>query len=328
MGSCGKKTIISMLSESIKRSFRAKSMPPPFVIDGEYSSGGSLAILSKIKKDGMIIVRISDNSLTEYVRARLSPSVAIIAVAPSAPDLFSALSKVLVYQTYNSFIVTTDDIADMIHNSDLHRNKAKIIRTHAGRVPAEWGIAFRGEHEREDAALVLETASLFKIDDKFVRDAAIDYTEKKSPGSMILVKRAKGVSFYDDSSSERPPATLAALRALSSSSSDPGAATILIMGGAETGADYDILLENMPQYTKAVVLVPGSGTMGLRKRFMAMENLKCLSAPSVEAAVKLARAEAKSGDRILYSPAFAAAGYDSSRVARGERFVKAVRGLW
>ena len=136
------------------------------------------------------------------------------------------------------------------------------------------------------------------------------------------------MAFYDDSSSERPEATLAALKALSSSSSDPTTATILIMGGAETGADYDLLLKNISQYTKVLVLVPGSGTLGLRKRLGAIENLKCLSAPSVEVAVKLARAEAKSGDRILYSPAFAAAGYDSSRAARSERFVKAVRGLW
>src|ERR1019366_6602586 len=98
---------------------------------------------------------------------------------------------------------------------DEHHNKAKIIRTRASRVPAEWGITFKGEYEREDAALVLETAFLFKIDEKFVRAAASDYTEKKSPGSIIFVKKIKNISFYDDSSSERPEATLAALRALS-----------------------------------------------------------------------------------------------------------------
>ena len=327
MGSCGKKVIISMLADSIKHSFRATGIPAPFVIDCE-SSGGSLAILSRIKKDGLVIVRIPDHFLAEYGKARLSPSVAVIAVAPSTPDSFSALTQTLAYQTYNSFIVTTDDIADMIHNSDEHHNKAKIIRTRASRVPAEWGISFKGEYEREDAALVLETAFLFKIDEKFVRDAAMDYAEKKSPGSIICVKKVKNVSFYDDSSSERPIATMAALRALSSSSSDPSTATILIMGGAETGADYDLLLKNISQYAKVLVLVPGSGTLGLRKRLGVIENLKCLSAPSIEAAVKIARAEAKSGDRILYSPAFAAAGYDRSRAERGERYVKAVRGLW
>jgi UDP-N-acetylmuramoylalanine-D-glutamate ligase len=328
MGSCGKKAIISMLADSIKRSFRATGMPAPFIIDCEYSNG-SLAILSRIKKDGLVIVRMPDYSLAEYARARLSPSVAIIAVAPSTPDPFSTMSKTLAYQTYNSFIITTDEIADMIHNSDEYRNKAKIVRTRAGRFPREWGISFRGEHEREDAALVLETASLFKIDENFVRAAALDYTGKKSPGGIIFIKKVKGVAFYDDSSSERPEATLAALRALSSSPlGNPGADTILIMGGAETGADYDLLLQNISQYTKVLVLVPGSGTLGLRKRLGAIENLKCLSAPSVEVAVKLARAEAKAGDRILYSPAFAAAGYDPSRAARGERFVKAVRGLW
>lgn len=328
MGSCGKKAIISMLADSIKHSFRTTGMPPPFIIDNEYF-GGSLAILSRIKKDGLVIVRIPDYSLVEYARARLSPSVAVIAVAPSAPDPFSALSQTLAYQTYNSFVVTTDDIADMIHNSDLHRNKAKIIRTRAGRFPREWGISFRGDYEREDAALVLETASLFKINEKFVRAAAMDYTKKKSPGCITFIKKVKGVSFYDDSSSERPEATLAALRALSgSAANDLGAVNILIMGGAETGADYDLLLKNLSQYTRVLVLVPGSGTLGLRKRLGAIENIKCLSAPSIEVAVKLARAEAKSGDRILYSPAFSAAGYDRSRAERGERFVKAVRGLW
>jgi UDP-N-acetylmuramoylalanine-D-glutamate ligase len=327
MGSCGKKAIMSILFDSIKHSFRATGMPAPFIIDCEYS-GGSIAVLSKVKKDGMIIVRMPDYSLNEYVKAGLSPSVAIIAIAPSAPDPFSALSKTLSHQTYNSFIITTDDIADMIHDSDEHHNKAKTIRTRASRVPAEWKIAFRGEHEREDVALVLEACSLFKIDEKFVREAAIDYTEKKSPGSIIFVKKVKNVYFYDDSSSERPEATLAALRALSSSSSDPNASTILIMGGADAGADYDLLLKNIYQYAKVLVLVPGSGTISIRKKLGAIENLKCLSAPSIEAAVKIARAEAKIGDRILYSPAFAAAGIDRSRAERGERFVKAVRGLW
>ncbi len=327
MGSCGKKAILSMLFESVKQSFRATGMPVPFVIDCEYP-GGSLSILSKVKKDGMIIVRMPDNALVEYARAHLSPSVAIIAVAPSVPDTFSLLSKALAHQTYNSFVVTTDEIADMIHNFDERRNKARIVRTRASRLPAEWNIPFRGEHEREDAALVLETASLFKIDEKFVRSAVVDYIEKKSPGSIIFVKKIKGVSFYDDSSSERPLATLAALRALSASSSDPTTSTILIMGGAQTGADYDVLLEHMSQYSKTIVLVPGSGTNALRKQLGTMDDITCLSAPSIEIAVKLARAETKSGDRILYSPAFAAAGLDRSRAERGERFVKAVRGLW
>ena len=71
------------------------------------------------------------------------------------------------------------------------------------------------------------------------------------------------------------------------------------------------LLKNIAQYAKSVVLVPGSGTLNLRKRLGAIPNIKCLSAPSIEAAVKLARTEAKAGDRILYSPAFAAAGHRS-----------------
>ena len=254
--------------------------------------------------------------------------MAVIAVAPSAPDSLSALSKTLAHQTYNSFIITTDEIADMIHSFDEHRNKAKIIRTRAGRIPAEWGVPWKGEYEREDAALVLEAASLFKIEERFVRDTALDFSKKKSPGGIFFVKKVKNVSFYDDSSSERPEATLAALRALASSSSDPTSSTVLIMGGAEMGANYEALLKKLSQYTKTVVLVPGSGTIALRKKLGLIEDVKFLSAPTVEVAVKLARAETKLGDRVLYSPAFAAGGIDRSRAERGERYVKAVRGLW
>jgi len=327
MGSCGKKAIITMLFESIKKSFKSTGIPLPYVIDCEYS-GGSLAILPKIKKDGIIIVRIPDFALIEYGKAGLSPSVAVIAVAPSSPESLAALSKTLAHQTYNSFIITTDEIADLIHSFEEHRNKAKIVRTRAGRIPADWSIPWKGEYEREDAALVLEAASLFKIDEKIVRETALDFSKKKSAGGIFFVKKVKGVSFYDDSSSERPEATLAALRALDSSSSDPTSCTILIMGGAETGANYDSLIKKMSQYTKTVVLVPGSGTIGLRKKLSAIEGVTFISAPSVEAAVKLARAETKQGDRVLYSPAFAAGGIDRSRPERGERYVKAVRGLW
>lgn len=324
MGSCGKTAIISMLAGALKRGFKATGMPAPFILDCE-SSVGSLALLAKAKKDSVVIVRMPDYLLAEYGKARLSPHVAIMAAAPSLLDPFAALA----YQTYNNFLITTDEIADRIHDGGDHRSKAKIIRTPASRLPRSWSMAF-AEHEREDAALVFEAATLFKVDERFVRASVEDYLGKKSAGTIALVKKVKGVAFYDDSSSEQPIATLAALRSLSAGSfaGDPNGGTILIMGGASTEADYEPLLKTVSQYARAVVLVPGSGTVGIRRELAGFEHLKCLSAPSVESAVKMARAEAGQGDRVLYSPAFAAAGIDSSRALRGERYVKAVRGLW
>jgi len=322
MGSCGKTAIISMLVGAAKRGFRTVGVPVPVVMDHE-SGNGSLALLPKLKKDGMVIVRMPDRLLGEYAKARMSPQVVVMAATPAVDDPFG----VLAHQTYNSFIVTTDEIADLLHDEGTNRNKAKIMRVPLSRFPKEWGVAFSGEHEREDAALVIEAASLFKIDERYVRAAAEEYSAKKVAGGINMVKKVKKVAFYDDSSSERPEATLAALRGLSASGG-PSVGIVLIMGGAAAETDYEPFLDTIPQYVKSVVLIPGSGTVGIRKKLASMEKLKCLSAPSVEAAVKLARTEAGPGDYVLFSPAFAAAGIDASRSLRGERYVKAVRGLW
>ena len=220
------------------------------------SAAGSPCSHVQGRKHSLAVVRMPDHLLSEYAKARLSPHVAIIAVTPSVNDPFGALA----YQTYNNFIITTDEIADSIHASGGAKSKAKIIRTPASRWPTAWNTDFAGAQEREDAALVLEAAALFRVDEKFVRASVDDYLGKKSAGSISLAKKFKGVSFYNDASSERPLATLAALRSLSAESfaGDPNGGTILVMGGASTDADYGPLLRNVSQYAKAVVPVPGA----------------------------------------------------------------------
>ena len=56
-------------------------------------------------------------------------------------------------------------------------------------------------------------------------------------------------------------------------------------------------------------------------------KLEVVSVPSIEEAARSALDHAHKGDRVLFSPGFAAGGLDSSRLERGERFVRAVRAL-
>ncbi|MDE2188250.1 MAG: hypothetical protein KGJ35_00770 [Patescibacteria group bacterium] len=321
MGSCGKTAIINMLSNTLKKGFNSAGLPMPLLVDCE-STSGSLSVLSKAKKDSLVLIRMPDYLLAEYDKIHFAPHIAIMAVSPAVKNPFALMA----YQTYTNFLITTDELADAFHDSAPERKNTKIIRTSASRFPSEWHSITLNQYEREDAALVLETASLFKIDRSFVKNAIEEYAAKKNVGGMRFVKKSKGVLFYDDSLSDRPEATVAALRFLSGNG-DPGAIT-LIMGGATVDTDYELLLTAISQYARQVVLVPGSGTVSLRKKIAALEGIKSFSAPSIEAAVKLARSESHAGDRVLYSPALAAAGYDRSRPERGERFVKAVRGLW
>ena len=175
-------------------------------------------------------------------------------------------------------------------------------------------------HDCENAALALQAARLFKVSDDAARKILKDWKPLK--GHLEPVKKVKNVEFYNDTASVSPDSTIAGIRSLSDNRN-----LVLIMGGADAGRDYRELYGVLPQCAHTVVLLPGSGTMKERKVLQTLDHVEMLSAPSVEEAVRLARDHARSGDRVLFSPAFAAAGFDASRKERGERFVRAVRGL-
>jgi len=157
-----------------------------------------------------------------------------------------------------------------------------------------------------------------------------------------LVKKVAGIEFYNNTAASTAPATFAALRTISDNKN-----VVLIMGGAMTsqsggtsggaspetlilGESYIELIEHIPQYVSSVILIPGSGTMSLRRLIQntsANERLPFRYAPTIEDAVRMARESARRGDKVLFSPTFDAYGVEKSRAERGEKFVKAVREL-
>ena len=106
-------------------------------------------------------------------------------------------------------------------------------------------------------------------------------------------------------------ATLAALRALDTG----GRNIILIMGGADKELDMKALLYEIPNFTKRVILLAGTGTSKV---------LEFLPGASVfddfGKAVNEAFLAAEPGDTILFSPAFASFGMFKNEYDRGDQF--------
>jgi UDP-N-acetylmuramoylalanine--D-glutamate ligase len=168
--------------------------------------------------------------------------------------------------------------------------------------------------------LALQVAQLFKVP----QEISQDILEKWKPlkGRIEFIKKVKHVDYYNDTGSVSPEATLAALKSLSKEKN-----IILILGGSDAGKDYTELYKSLVQYVRALVLLPGSGTIKQRKSLHLIEAIEMFSAPSIPEAVQLAYGHAKEGDIVLFSPGFGALGSDASRSVRGEAFVRAVRGL-
>ena len=118
---------------------------------------------------------------------------------------------------------------------------------------------------------------------------------------------------YNDTTATTPEATLAALKALNVGFTKPN--IILIMGGADKDLDMNTLLYEIPNYTKRVILLAGTGTNRV---------LEFLPGASVfddfKKAVDEAFVGAVPGDIILFSPAFASFGMFKNEYDRGDQF--------
>jgi UDP-N-acetylmuramoylalanine--D-glutamate ligase len=238
---------------------------------------------------------------------------------PSREAYTDSPFEILSYQTYNNFIVAGDDVVDKTHIFGF-QPKAKMLRTKAVLIPETWDFGGRGAHDRDNAALVIQTAQLFKLDDEVIQDVMESWKPLK--GRLELVKKVRGVDFYNDSASISPYSTQAGLVSLGVSKN-----IILIIGGVDRGFDYRPLFSMLPQYARALVVVPGSGTLRERLSLRSIDQLEVFAASSVEEAVSIAMSNAKKGDCVLFSPGFGAGGLDQSRKERGDRFMRAVREL-
>jgi UDP-N-acetylmuramoylalanine--D-glutamate ligase len=87
------------------------------------------------------------------------------------------------------------------------------------------------------------------------------------------------------------------------------------MGGADKGLDMSELLQAIPEYTKRVELLAGTGTDRIRDELPTVEVFD-----NLVAAVGNARRNAEPGDAILFSPAFASFGMFTNEYDRGDQF--------
>ncbi len=318
MGSCGKSTVVSMLTPMLEKACDSLEGQGFFVLDPD-SGDGILAHLKKVKSGDIVLMRVVEDILKELHAMRISPHVAVFTTPPSKGSYDESPFEILEFQTYNNFIIGSDEIIDSV-KSKSSQARAKMLRTKAALIPADWVFEGKGAHDRDNAALALQAARLFKVTDEIAMDALSRWKPLK--GRLELVKKVKGIEFYNDSAAVSAPATEAGIRALCGEHN-----VVLLFGGTDVGADYRALYSFLPQHVHTIVLIPGSGTMRERQTIERLNHVEVISAPSLEEAARLAFEHAKKGDRVLFSPGFAAGGFDRSRKERGERFVKAVRAL-
>ncbi len=141
------------------------------------------------------------------------------------------------------------------------------------------------------------------------------------PHRSQWVRTIDGVDWINDSKGTNIGATMSAISGIGGSMQGK---IVLIAGGQGKGADFSELRVPMADYVRSLVLIGEDAD--LLERALA-DVVPVLRAPSLDAAVLLAKAEAKPGDVVLLSPACASLDMFRDFNHRGDDFTAAVNAL-
>lgn len=140
------------------------------------------------------------------------------------------------------------------------------------------------------------------------------------PHRAALVAECGGVAYVNDSKATNVGACAAALEGFGNGAGN----VVLIAGGDGKGAAFDVLAAPVARHVSRLVLL-GRDAKTLGGALGRVTST--VYAADMRDAVRLARAAARPGDTVLLSPACASFDMYPNFAARGEDFVRAVRGL-
>ena len=188
-------------------------------------------------------------------------------------------------------------------------------------MPAD-ALRIRGRHNAVNAlaALALTAAAGCALGPALY--ALRDY--RGEPHRVESVGLLNGVEYFDDSKGTNVGATVAALKGLGDDS--PGQRRLLvILGGDGKGQDFSPLAAPVAQYVRSVFLIGRDAA--LIRQALAGTGVPLLDADSLEQAVRLAAAQAESGDKVLMSPACASLDMFENYAHRARVFCETVQAL-
>ncbi|MBI2039363.1 MAG: UDP-N-acetylmuramoyl-L-alanine--D-glutamate ligase [Candidatus Niyogibacteria bacterium] len=327
-GTRGKTTATHLLYEILK----APESPIVYTGRRTYLGGNvrgmaTLPLLDDVRAGDAVVLELSSWQLQGLGDARISPNIAVVTnfmddhlnyYHGDRDAYWRDKTQIFLHQKAGDVVVATPEVARRIR-ALRPKIKSRLIVARPSDVPRTWKVRLAGEHNRANLACALRAAQALDVPRSIVKKVAESFAGVE--GRLERIRVHNGIEVYNDTTATTPDATLAGLEALAQKRN-----VILIMGGADKGLDMKKLLAALPRYTKAVILLTGSGTRRIRKAVHALGH-PIRDASTLGEAVRDAVSAAKAGDRILFSPAFASFGEFRNEFDRGEQFTALIKKL-
>lgn len=265
-----------------------------------------LEIISKITKDGLVVLELSSFELEELKK---SPHVAVI--TNLFPDHLNR------YKSFNDYVEAKKSIFKYQNKEDFLVLNSKNIETRKLAGEAVSQVLFFEDSNILAAAAVAE---IFKIDKKSIDRILENF--KGIPSRQEFIKERNGVKYFNDTTATNPGSCIYAIKTFKEKF--PSSSLIFIVGGVDKEMDYGELAEEIKKNINKLILLPGSGTEKLKKN---LGQFAYKEVSSMLEAVKEVLSLAKPGDIVVLSPAAASFNLFDNEFDRGRQFVDCVNKL-
>lgn len=250
----------------------------------------------------------------------------------------AAKAKITANQDENDFLVLNRDDPNLVHlakktkahviffsqqnrlEEGVYLEEDQIVVDYDGKrqvVSAVEDLGIRGKHNLENAMGAIGVAIALGV--PIGQIAGVLKSFKGVAHRLEMVRIFQGVTYINDSKGTNPDATIKALEAYD----EP---IVAILGGKNKGSDFSALLKVVAERAKHVVLLgEAKGVIEAGLKMLGYQAYEVVE--TLEEAVLEAKAQAKAGDVVLFSPACASWDMFSDYEERGNLFKALVNGL-
>lgn len=326
-GTRGKSMTTTLTYEILKAN--EKILKRNVYVGGNLRGVATLPLLKKVKKGDIVVCELDSWQLQGFREAKISPHIAVFTTfmpdhmnyyKDSMDKYFDDKANIFKYQEKGDVLIIRPDMKKFINKDST---KGQLIIVDKKNVDS-WKFNVKGDHHRNNMACAVKVAEVLGITEPKIKKVISKF--KDLEGRLQLLKTYKGIKIYNDNNATTPEATIASIEALKvSPKSDLGKNIILICGGADKGLPLDNFVKVVNEHCKAVVMIPGNGTERLITNYQLLITNEV--GRDLKDIIKTAVSQAKKGDIILFSPAFASFGMFNNEYERNDLFMKIIKKL-
>ena len=328
-GTYGKSTTCAMLAEALEACRRAGCVDYTGVHLGGNIGRSLLTELDAIHPTDLVVLEMSNAQLEDLHTADWASSLAVITnLSPHHLDRHGAYAQYVAAKlkivgdlrsTGKLVVGEMDSEAEAIVRRSVADYGARLVRVVLPDPPVK--LCLPGRHNQANAACVLTVCRQLGLNEAVVRRALRSF--EGLPHRLEYLRKLDGVDYYNDSKSTSPAATITAVEALKQP-------MVAIIGGQRKQTSLTTLAHTLAGKCRLVICTGESGPV-LARAIRAAQRQAGRSiareAGDLPEAVEIARAEARPGDAILFSPGAPSFDAYANFVDRGSHFTDIVNAL-